>query len=153
MMINQANAADVAAYIRDTDKPRSIPFFPKIQEQMTFAYQDVLSSFEYYLEHFNNDRPFILASHSQGTAHAVRLLQERIDGTGLAKRLVAAYLIGFRVPRTTFENLKDIDICDTPNQLHCAVHWDAMGIDAAPRTNKKTTSNAALCVNPLTWRR
>ena len=34
------------------------------------AYEDVKAAFNYYLEHYNNNRPFIIASHSQGTTHA-----------------------------------------------------------------------------------
>ena len=32
------------------------------------------AAFQYYLEHYNNGRPFIIASHSQGTYHAKRLI-------------------------------------------------------------------------------
>jgi hypothetical protein len=63
-------------------------------EILAFAYQDVARAFDYFLENFNAGRPFILASHSQGTHHGIRLLRERIDGTPLAQKLVAAYLIG-----------------------------------------------------------
>ncbi len=41
------------------------------------AYSDVVRAFDYYLANANKGRPFILASHSQGSLHAVRLLQER----------------------------------------------------------------------------
>lgn len=40
------------------------------------AYEDVKAAFQYYLEHYNNGRPIIIASHSQGTTHAKRLLKE-----------------------------------------------------------------------------
>ncbi len=43
----------------------------------------------------NGDRPFILAGHSQGTFHAARLLGERIAGTPLAEKMVAACLVGY----------------------------------------------------------
>jgi hypothetical protein len=37
---------------------------------------------------------FIIASHSQGTHHSIRLLAEEIDGTDLYSRMVGAYIIG-----------------------------------------------------------
>ena len=40
-------------------------------------------------------RPFILAGHSQGALHALRLLRERVAAKpALRRRLVAAYLVG-----------------------------------------------------------
>ena len=38
-------------------------------------------AFQYFLENFSKGRPFIIASHSQGTHHAIRLLKEEIDGS------------------------------------------------------------------------
>ena len=64
------------------------------RQTMDLAYGDVDRAFTYFLEHYSHGRPFIIASHSQGTFHAFRLLQQRIDGTALAQRLVAAYLLG-----------------------------------------------------------
>jgi len=56
------------------------------------AYQDVKAAFEYYLAHYNNGRPIMIASHSQGSTHAKRLLKEFFDDKQLAKKLVAAYI-------------------------------------------------------------
>lgn len=47
-------------------------------QAVELAYSDVLRAFRYYIAHENHGRPFIIASHSQGTTHAVRLLQEAI---------------------------------------------------------------------------
>src|SRR6266700_2123880 len=47
------------------------------------AYADVRSSFQYYLDHYNNGRPIIIASHSQGTTHALRLLKEFFENSPL----------------------------------------------------------------------
>jgi hypothetical protein len=64
------------------------------------AYEDVRSAFFYYLQHWNQGRPFILAGHSQGSQHLVRLIQELEtlhETSVLLDRLVAAYLIGCAV--------------------------------------------------------
>ena len=42
--------------------------------------------------------PFIIASHSQGSTHAIRLLKEFVDSTTLQQQLVAAYIIGMQIP-------------------------------------------------------
>ncbi|HSU29417.1 MAG TPA: DUF3089 domain-containing protein, partial [Chitinophagaceae bacterium] len=49
--------------------------------QMAFdlAYEDLKTAFQYYLDHDNNGRPIVIAAHSQGAMHAVRLLKEFFD--------------------------------------------------------------------------
>lgn len=65
---------------------------------LDLAYSDVFRAFKHYMKFWNKGRPFILAGHSQGSFHSLRLLQEEIIGTQLYERLVAAYIIGFSVP-------------------------------------------------------
>ncbi len=70
---------------------------------LELAYRDVARAFAYYIEHHNAGRPFFIAGHSQGTLHAIRLLEERIDDAPLAQRMVAAYVMGFRFPMDKIE--------------------------------------------------
>ena len=46
---------------------------------LDIAYQDCRDAFVYYINHFNQGRPFIIASHSQGSLHATRLLLDLFD--------------------------------------------------------------------------
>jgi hypothetical protein len=120
----------------------------KRDEILGFAYQDVERAFDYFLEHYNRGRPFILASHSQGTHHSIALLEKKINGTELAERMVAAYIIGGGLKKEDFASLQDIALCDSPTQLNCAIHWDTFsmaGVDDAEETGQA-------CTNPLTWR-
>ncbi|OON67986.1 DUF3089 domain-containing protein [Hymenobacter sp. CRA2] len=67
-------------------------------QALALAYSDVRAAFIYFLQHYNHNRPIILAGHSQGTYHAQRLLREFFDqDSSLRKRLVAAYLVGLKV--------------------------------------------------------
>lgn len=136
------------------------------QEAFAIAYGDVLRAFEYYLAHDNRGRPFILVGHSQGAAHIAQLLEERIDGTPLADRMVAAYIVGIGLMEGAFGRAyKTIDICAKPDQTGCAVHWNSI----LPTGSAKQTAafsqqayierygdvagNTMLCVNPLTFDR
>ena len=67
------------------------------------AYQDIKKAFIYYLENQNNGRPIIIASHSQGTTHAIRLIKEFFDNKELSKQLVCAYLLGMGVNKNEYE--------------------------------------------------
>lgn len=69
-----------------------------VEARMPLAYGDVRKAFDYYLEHYNNGRPFILAGFSQGAMAVVDLLDEMSDST--YSRLVAAYVLGYKVTDT-----------------------------------------------------
>ena len=111
------------------------------------AYQDIKTAFTYYLQHNNNGRPIIIASHSQGTTHAKRLLKEFFDGTLLQKKLVAAYLVGIPVEVNFFTAIK---ACNTPYQTGCVCSWRTFkeGYEPAYTANEKTP---IIVTNPLTW--
>lgn len=60
--------------------------------------RDVIAAFGYYIEHFNNGRPYILAGHSQGANVLLVLLSEYMkDHPEVYKRMIAAYIIGYPV--------------------------------------------------------
>lgn len=111
------------------------------------AYDDVKAAFEYYLQHYNNGRPIIIASHSQGTTHAKRLLKEFFDGKPLQARLVAAYIVGIAVQPNYFTNILP---CNKPSQTGCFCTWRTMenGYLTPFVQNENFT---AVVTNPLSW--
>ena len=112
------------------------------------AYGDIKSAFDYYLENHNNGRPIIIASHSQGTTHALRLLKDYFENKPLQSQLVAAYLVGMRIPNDFFSSLK---MCEDPMQTGCFCGW---------RTFRKgfkppfviAEKEFSLVTNPITWK-
>jgi len=59
---------------------------------------DAAAAFEYYIEHYNNGHPFILASHSQGSNIMIYILQDYMKANpDVYKRMVAAYVIGYSI--------------------------------------------------------
>jgi hypothetical protein len=111
------------------------------------AYADIKNAFQYYLDHYNHGRPIIIASHSQGTTHAERLLKDFFDGKPLHKKLVAAYIIGMAIPKNYYSNLKP---CTDSAQTGCVIGWRTYKKDYEPAFVKKENGNS-LVVNPLTW--
>ena len=99
------------------------------------AYGDVVRAWRHYVENWNNGRPFIIASHSQGTLHAVRLLEEEIDGTPLADTMIAAYVVGIGVPEGTFgRGLKTITRCRSATDTGCVISWNTFGMNGDARS-------------------
>lgn len=112
------------------------------------AYDDARYAFEYYLQHYNNGRPIIIASHSQGSTHALRLLREFFENKPLQKKLVAAYVVGMAIPEDYFTSLK---MCEGSFQNGCVIGWRTFRNGYLPDYVKTSKSNS-LVTNPLTWK-
>lgn len=112
------------------------------------AYEDVKAAFEYYLKNYNNGRPIIIASHSQGTTHALRLLKEYFENKPLQKQLVAAYIIGMPIPKDLFSSLK---MCEDPSQTGCLCGWRTFRKGYVPSYVEIEKGNS-FATNPITWK-
>ena len=132
-------------------------FFDKNTEQadsiFEIAYSDIKEAFEYYLSHWNNGRPLIIAAHSQGSKMANRLLKEFFDASKdsvqapLRSRLVAAYILGWPVPKEYFTSLK---MCVDSLQTGCLCSWRTVRKNHVPYYLKNEKGNSFV-TNPLTW--
>lgn len=118
------------------------------KKALDLAYEDVKSSFSFYLDNFNKGRPFIIASHSQGTTHAIRLLQEYIDGKPLSQKMIAAYIIGMDVYDTLFTSLKP---CENSGETNCYITWRTYAVGYYP-PGYIMPSRLSVCTNPLNWK-
>ncbi|MBS1597188.1 MAG: DUF3089 domain-containing protein [Bacteroidetes bacterium] len=111
------------------------------------AYEDLKTAFQYYLDHYNQGRPIIIASHSQGTTHAERLLKEFFEDKPLKSKLVVAYIIGMRIPKNYFSTLAP---CKDSTQTGCYVGWRTYRKGYEPSYIKNEDESAPV-TNPLTW--
>lgn len=109
------------------------------------AYSDVRKAFSYYLANHNQGRPIVIAAHSQGTTHAIRLLQEFFDGTELQEQLVAAYIVGIPVLSRAFESL---EACADSTSTNCYISWRTYKRGFEP----KQTAADIVVNNPLSWK-
>lgn len=111
------------------------------------AYSDIKAAFTYYLKNYNHGRPFVLASHSQGTDHTRRLLHDFFENDStLRKQLVVAYIVGIPFKKGS---VKAIPPCDSANQTGCYVTWNTVPWDE--NSMYGVTFDSLECVNPLTW--
>ena len=111
------------------------------------AYEDLAKAFRFYLDHYNGGRPIIIASHSQGSTHAQRLLKEFFENKPLQHRLVAAYVIGMFIPKNQFTALPS---CQDSAQTGCIVGWRTFQTGYEPEFVKEETE-PSIVTNPLTW--
>lgn len=134
---------------------------PEARLAHELAYQDVALAFDAFVAAQPPGRGIVLAGHSQGSFIIKRLLREKVAGTPLAKRVVAAYVIGWLVD--TARDLPEMGLpaCAMPDQSGCVVSYLSF-IDQADTAMMRRayerfagrTSGAAmphyLCSNPLT---
>jgi hypothetical protein len=126
------------------------------------AYADVAAAFDEFVARIPRGQPVILVGHSQGALHLSRLLRERIAGTPFAKRIVAAYVIGWPISVTADLQAMGMPACTAPDETGCLLSWasfaqpadpapviaaydKSIGFSGAPRKG-----TPILCTNPLT---
>lgn len=115
---------------------------------LDIAYQDVRDAFIYYLNHHHKDQPIIIASHSQGTRHAGRLLKEFFEHKDLQKKLVCAYIIGMPIPEKYFSGISP---CKDSTETGCFVGWRTFKNKHTPDYVEKEKFRSVV-VNPLSWK-
>ncbi len=134
---------------------------PDADAALELAYGDVARAFEAFLAAQPAGRPLILAGHSQGSLHLLRLVAERVAGTPVAERVVAVYAVGWPVTEADLAGL-GMGACATREQAGCLLSWQSFAADAdlaailaefadARRFSGAPVGEAAmLCRNPLT---
>lgn len=138
---------------------------PQADEAIDLAYRDVLAAFDVFIGSVPADQPIVLAGHSQGAFLLRRLLRDRVAGTPLAKRVVAAYAIGWPVSLEHDLPRMGLPACEKPEDSGCVASWLTVadpadtsmvmkayarrkGLDGEP-----VGDSAFLCTNPLTGAR
>lgn len=98
---------------------------PEGKAALDDAYQDVLLAFDHFVAHVQKDRPIILAGHSQGALHLTHLLKDRIAGKPIAKRIAAAYVVGWPVSIETDLPEMGLPGCTSPDMTGCVMSWES----------------------------
>jgi hypothetical protein len=128
------------------------------------AYGDVLAAFDNFIAERNEGRPFILAGHSQGSLHLKYLLLQRITGTELSKRMVAAYIIGWPVSiEADLGAMPDVSACNRKYETGCVASFQTFGLGGDPSmvlnymettpglSGQPRKGTQMLCTNPQDW--
>ena len=132
------------------------------EKALALAYGDVEAAFAAFLEAIGPDRPIILAGHSQGALHLTHLLKDHVAGTPLARRVVAAYVVGWPVSRVTDVEAVGLPECAQADEARCFLSWETFAepadesliLDAYDKTTgfdgRPRAGTPLVCTNPLT---
>jgi hypothetical protein len=158
---NQANEiwapryrqATVGAFLTDATEA---------QQALDAAYEDVAQAFAFFLDSVGDDVPVVLAGHSQGSLHLLRLLRERVAGQPVEQRVAGVYAIGW--PISLEHDLQQLPFpaCAAAEQSACIMSWSTYAEPADPSAlfeayaksvgfdGKLRGQSNILCTNPLT---
>jgi len=126
---------------------------------LDMAYSDLIRAFDSFLAAIDPQRPVILAAHSQGSLHLLRLLSDRKDA--LKGRLVAAYVGGWPVGIQADLPATSLSACASADQAGCLLSWQRFGepgstslvtnawVGTLGLTGTKRSQEDMLCVDPV----
>lgn len=134
---------------------------PAASKALDAAYRDVDAAFSSFLK-ANPEGPIILAAHSQGSRHLMHLMHNRVAGTPLAGRIVAAYIVGWPISVEADLPALGLPGCTRRGEAGCIIGWQSFaepsdtgtivasfdretGLAGVPRKGTHM-----LCINPLT---
>lgn len=135
---------------------------PDADKAIALAYSDILAAFDQFLAQAPENRPIILAGHSQGSLHLTRLLVDRVAGTPLARRIAAVYVVGWPVSITADLPALGLPACTSAEDSGCILSWQSFAEPAEPRqvvdlyaaslgaSGRPRADTPILCVNPIT---
>lgn len=119
------------------------------QEQRT----DIYAALDYYFENYNEGRPFILASHSQGSILLKIALEEYFRlHPEYYERMIAAYLIGFSVTEDDLKKYPHLSFAEGADDTGVIISWNTEGPGNQDADNI-VVEEGSIAINPISWSR
>ena len=121
------------------------------EQYMEIAYEDVKEAFEYYMEHYNNGNPIVLAGFSQGADLGIRLLKDCFADEDVNKLLVACYAIGWSITEEEIQEYSHLKFAEgeTDTGVIISFNSEAENITDSLMIPEGTKT---LAINPLNWK-
>lgn len=114
---------------------------------------DIYAALDYYFEHYNEGRPFIIAGHSQGSIMTKIVLGEYMQAhPEYYERMVAAYPIGFSITETFLEEHPHLKFAEGADDTGVIVSWNTEGTGNKGQDNL-VVEPGAISINPINWSR
>ena len=117
-------------------------------------YGDIVAALDYYFEHYNNGRPFIIASHSQGSAIVKMVLKKYfMEHPDYYKLMIAAYPIGYAFTKDEFKAYPHMKFATGECDTGVIITWNTEG----PKNREVNADTCVLqpgsmSINPLNWK-
>ncbi len=113
---------------------------------------DAEAAFRYYIEHYNEGRPFILVGHSQGAAVVKELLFGYMkENPEIYSRMVAAYVIGYSVTEQDLAQHPWLRFAEGAEDTGVIISYNTEAPEIDGTNN--TVLPGSIAINPLSWTR
>jgi hypothetical protein len=145
-----------APYYRQMDAryQLALPLAEQIKSIQGEPVTDVTAAFEYYLAHYNNGRPFILAGHSQGSNVLLYLLSDYMKShPDVYKRMIAAYVIGYPVTGDFLAQNPHLRFAEGPGDTGVIISYNTEAPTIHGTNPIMKGQPGAIAINPITWTR
>ncbi|MGN0778216.1 MAG: DUF3089 domain-containing protein [Aristaeellaceae bacterium] len=140
-----------APYYRQVTFPAYALSAQEAEPYLETAYADVRDAFLYYMEHYNQGRPVVLAGFSQGSDMVLRLMKDLYGHAGLSESLVAAYCIGWRITDEDLQAYPQLKMAqgETDTGVIISFNTEAVGVEESLILPKGIHTYG---INPLNWK-
>ena len=117
-------------------------------------YEDITAALDYFFENYNNGRPFIIASHSQGSAINSLVLKSYFKAhPAYYKRMVASYMIGFSITKDWLKDNPHLKCATGEADTGVIVSWNTEGKqNVEQNATNVVVMPGAISINPLNWK-
>jgi len=134
----------------DAQYKSTLPIPQQLQLEAGIPTSDAVSAFQYYLEKFNDGRPFILAGHSQGSNLIANILSGYMkEHPELYRRMVAAYVIGYSITGDYLAQNPQLKFAHGPDETGVVISYNTEApVMEAPNP---VTMPGGVSINPITW--
>jgi len=113
---------------------------------------DVTAAFDFYIKNYNNNRPFILVSHSQGSTVVALLLQNYMKANpSVYQRMIAAYAIGWSFTQGYFDRNPHLKFAQGPDDTGVIISYNTQSPSFTGRN--PVIFPGAMAINPISWTR
>lgn len=113
---------------------------------------DAMAAFDYFIKHYNNGRPFILASHSQGSYIMRNILSQYMkQHPDVYKRMIAAYVIGYSITPEYLAENPHLKFAEGATDTGVIVSWNTQA--PVVKGADPVVLPGALAINPISWTR
>ena len=150
----QATAFDTAAnvyspfYRQDNSSPDN-----RLNVIAGIPTADATAAFDYYIRHFNQGRPFILAGHSQGANVVCNILSGYLKANPqVYSRMIAAYVIGGPVTKAFLQANPHLKFATGPDDTGVIISYNTEA-NGFTGVNPVIYGDTGLVINPITWTR
>lgn len=114
--------------------------------------EDAIAAFDYYIQHYNQGKGFILAGHSQGSMVLLELLSQYMrEHPEVARRMVAAYIVGYSVTDSYLQENSHLKFAQGAGDTGGIISYNT----EAPQVDGENPVllEGAISINPITWTR